>query len=85
MYLSTIFLLTLAFALLNVSSAGVVPVPDQQTELKSPAAPQAPSMAGDLPHYETRSKRADEDDWEPPINFGPWMPRGFFNIRRPKA
>ncbi|XGW30185.1 hypothetical protein V3C99_009301, partial [Haemonchus contortus] len=62
--------------------AGVVSIPDQQTELRSPAAPQAPSMT-DLPHYETRVKR--DDDWQPPINFGPWMARGFFNIKKTKA
>ncbi|VDO93501.1 unnamed protein product [Haemonchus placei] len=63
------------------NNAGVVSIPDQQTELKSPAAPQAPSMTGD--HYEARIKR--EDDWEPPMNFGPWMARGFFGFKKPKA
>nr|CDJ83521.1 unnamed protein product [Haemonchus contortus] len=81
MYLHALLLVIAASAVLNVSNAGVASIPDQQAELRSPEAPQAPSITGD--HYETRIKR--DDDWQPPINFGPWMARGFFNIRKPKT
>ncbi|XGW30187.1 hypothetical protein V3C99_009302 [Haemonchus contortus] len=80
MYLHAILLVITAFAVLNVSNAGVVSIPDQQSELRSHAAPQALSMTGER---ETRIKR--EDDWQPPNNFGPWMARGFFNIKKTKA